>query len=104
MEGTDIRVASADARTLGGARRLLNLPIPQSVAIFIAGLTLIRLALAAQLEPTTVECYYWLFGCHPQWSYFDHPGVVGWTIWLSRLLFGDGSLALRALPILMGSL
>ncbi|HTF56787.1 MAG TPA: glycosyltransferase family 39 protein [Planctomycetota bacterium] len=74
------------------------------IATFVAALLAIRCALAAMIEPTTVECYYWLYGNHPQLGYFDHPGVVGWTIWLSRTLFGDGALGFRVVSILLGGL
>lgn len=31
------------------------------------------------------ESYYWFWGQHPQLSYFDHPGMVGWLTWLGSL-------------------
>lgn len=31
------------------------------------------------------ESYYWFWGQHPQLSYFDHPGMVGWLTWLGSV-------------------
>jgi len=41
------------------------------------------------------ESYYWCYGEHPDLSYFDHPPMVGWLIWLGTALFGDGALGIR---------
>ena len=49
------------------------------------------------------ESYYWLYGKHPALSYLDHPPMVGWWIWLSTAILGDGALGLRA-PALLSSL
>lgn len=49
------------------------------------------------------ESYYWLYGKHPDLSYLDHPPMVGWLIWLSTSIFGDGVMGLRA-PALLSSI
>lgn len=41
------------------------------------------------------EAYYWSYAQHPALSYFDHPPMVAWLIWLGTQLFGDGALGIR---------
>jgi 4-amino-4-deoxy-L-arabinose transferase-like glycosyltransferase len=37
------------------------------------------------------EAYYWVWGHHPQWSYFDHPPMVGWLFWIGQLFENVGN-------------
>jgi len=37
----------------------------------------VRLLLATQLELGIDEVYYWNFVIYPDWSYFDHPLMIG---------------------------
>jgi 4-amino-4-deoxy-L-arabinose transferase-like glycosyltransferase len=73
------------------------------VAAFLLVLTLAKALVACRLEPTSHEAYYWLYGRHPALGYYDHPGMIGWILWLSTALFGDGPFGLRALTLLCGS-
>ncbi|MCB9883391.1 MAG: glycosyltransferase family 39 protein [Planctomycetes bacterium] len=41
------------------------------------------------------EAYYWNYAQHPALSYFDHPPMVAWLIWIGTSVFGDGALGLR---------
>jgi dolichol-phosphate mannosyltransferase len=41
------------------------------------------------------ESYYWSYAQHPDLSYFDHPPMVAWLIWLGSSVFGDGALGIR---------
>lgn len=41
------------------------------------------------------ESYYWCYAQHPALSYFDHPPMVAWLIWLGTQGFGDGRLGIR---------
>ncbi|MBK8099627.1 MAG: glycosyltransferase family 39 protein [Planctomycetes bacterium] len=41
------------------------------------------------------ESYYWLYAQHPDLSYFDHPPMVAWLIWLGTHLFGDSATGIR---------
>ena len=46
-------------------------------AVWIFAATAIRLLLATQLELGIDEVYYWNYVIYPDWSYFDHPLMVG---------------------------
>jgi 4-amino-4-deoxy-L-arabinose transferase-like glycosyltransferase len=53
---------------------------------------LIKIILGTWLPFSADEAYYWVWGHQPQWSYFDHPAMVGWLFWLgSHLDFGGQS-------------
>lgn len=41
------------------------------------------------------ESYYWAYARHPALSYFDHPPMVAWLIWLGTQPFGDGAVGIR---------
>lgn len=41
------------------------------------------------------EAYYWSYAQFPDLSYFDHPPMVAWLIWLGTSVFGDGVVGLR---------
>jgi hypothetical protein len=62
----------------------------------VAALTALRTLLAATLPLVGEEAYHWNFARHLDWSYFDHPPMVAWTIAASRLVFGDTPLGVRA--------
>ncbi|MGN6489327.1 MAG: ArnT family glycosyltransferase [Devosia sp.] len=70
-----------------GSVRLLQL----AVAYFLA----LKLAYGVTVPPDGDAGYYWLWGGHPQLSYFDHSPLVGWTSGISRLLFGWTPLGLQ---------
>ncbi|MEZ5988754.1 MAG: glycosyltransferase family 39 protein [Planctomycetota bacterium] len=41
------------------------------------------------------EAYYFTYSLHPDLSYFDHPPMVAWLIWVGVQVFGDGTLGIR---------
>lgn len=46
----------------------------------------LKLALAAVIPLFADEAYYWVWGQKIDWSYFDHPPMIGWWFALSDLL------------------
>ncbi len=52
--------------------------------------------LCAVLPVFSQEAYYWLYAQHPDFSYFDHPPLVAWSIWLGTHAFGDCTIGVRA--------
>lgn len=61
-----------------------------------------RFVLALLLPLSPQEAYYWNYSRHLAISYFDHPPLSAWSIWLFTLLFGDSVFAIR-LPALLYS-
>lgn len=73
--------AKTQARFLGGTLAL------------IAATLAVRLVAAATLGPGNDEAYHALYAWHLDWSYFDHPPMLGWLGRLGLEVGGDpGSL------------
>lgn len=62
--------------------------------------TMIRVIFAALAELKYEEAYYWMYSQHLSWSYFDHPPLIGWLIYLSTSLMDNGELWVRMPAIL----
>lgn len=78
--------------TLFGA---LALRRSQLVVAWFITLAMVSAWLCASLPVFSQEAYYWMYARHIAWSYFDHPPMVAWLIWVGTQLFGDGSFGLR---------
>ncbi len=63
-------------------------------------LLFVKLVLLVGAHPFMDETYYFVWGQHPQLSYFDHPALVGWTQGLAGALFGWNIFGLRAMVLL----
>jgi 4-amino-4-deoxy-L-arabinose transferase-like glycosyltransferase len=72
-------------------------------ALIVAVLAAFRLALAPQAGLVTDEAHYALYGLRLDWSYFDHPPLVGW-LQATALSFSSSELALRLWPIALSVL
>jgi 4-amino-4-deoxy-L-arabinose transferase-like glycosyltransferase len=69
----------------------------------LAGLTVLRLILAASLPLSPDETYYFLWSQHLQAGYFDHPPMVALFIRAGTFLFGNTSLGIRFMgPVCAG--
>lgn len=65
-------------------------------------LGLLRLGFWLGAFPNPDEAYYWLWGQHPGWSYYDHPPFHAWVQGLCTVLLGRSRLVLR-LPNLIST-
>lgn len=75
------------------------------IVILLAVSALIRCILAGWIELGTDEAYYWTFAKYPDWSHFDHPGMVGWVIQLFTLnLWLDNEFFLRLASVVFMTL
>jgi len=59
-----------------------------------------QLAVAALMPVFPEEAYHWNYARHLDWSYYDHPPMIAWSIALGRLLLGDTRLGIRLVPLL----
>ena len=66
--------------------------INKILIVLLAVSAVVRGLLAAWMELGNDEVYYWTYALYPDWSHFDHPPMVGWTIQLFslNLLFDSG--------------
>ncbi len=65
--------------------------------------TALHLALALAVHLSVDEAHYALYASHLDWSYFDHPPLVGWLQWPAWLL-GGSDMAMRVVPALCWAL
>lgn len=63
-------------------------------------LLFVKLVLLVGAHPFMDETYYFVWGQHPQLSYFDHPALIGWTQGVAGALFGWSIAGLRAMVLL----
>lgn len=61
----------------------------------LLGLAVLQLILASFLPPTEDELYYWAWSKALSPSYYDHPPMVAYLIFLSTKVFGDTLLGVR---------
>ncbi|MFO1054046.1 MAG: glycosyltransferase family 39 protein [Planctomycetota bacterium] len=85
------------------------LPSPSTDPLFRAGVgrlfavvAVASMFLCIAMPVFAQEAYYWTYSRHPDLSYFDHPPMVAWTIWLGTQVFGHGPLGLRIGMVLCG--
>ena len=72
----------------------------QATLWLIFASSLLRLFVAGSAGLCVDEAHYALYGLHLDWSYFDHPPMVGWLQALI-LQFGESDRALRVSAILL---
>ena len=62
---------------------------PRFLTAFVLLLTVAKLLAAGFAHFVEDEAYYRLWGLYPALSYFDHPPMIGWWIWIGQQVFGD---------------
>ncbi|HZW17966.1 MAG TPA: glycosyltransferase family 39 protein [Luteimonas sp.] len=65
-----------------------------------AGISLLKVMMAARLPLFVDEAFYWQESRHLSWAYSDLPGLTAWLIRIGDFVFGEGRLALRT-PFLL---
>ena len=71
--------------------------------LLIGGFALLHLLMASMVPLTAFETHYALYGAHLDWSYIDHPPMVGWIQALVQW-FSHSDLAMRVAPIVLMTL
>ena len=72
----------------------------QATNLLIAASALLRLLTAGGVGLSVDEAHYALYGLHLDWSYFDHPPMIGWLQAIA-LQFSTSDLAMRVMPMLL---
>lgn len=67
---------------------------------FIFALTIFRLIYIYFLPVIPQEAYYWYYSRHIDWSYFDHPPITAYSIWLGTLLFGNTVFGVKFMAVI----
>ncbi|NBV50827.1 hypothetical protein EBR78_06370 [bacterium] len=63
--------------------------------LVLAFALIVHILLAGFLPAAEDELYYWSWSKNPSLSYFDHPPMIAWWIFIATRLFGDSLLAVR---------
>ena len=81
--------------------KIQNNKIDKYIAWLLIISALVRGFLAAFIEFGNDEVYYWTYAMYPDWSHFDHPGMVGWVMQIFSLnLLFTSEFALRLSSII----
>ena len=76
--------------------KIQNNIIDRYIALLLIISALVHGFLAAFIEFGNDEVYYWTYAMYPDWSHFDHPGMVGWIMQIFSLnLLFHSEFALR---------
>jgi len=75
----------------------------QRTLILIAAVAVARLIYALVLPIWPQEAYYWAYSQNPALSYFDHPPMAAWMIWLGTTIFGDNAFGIRFMAAVCGA-
>jgi len=67
-------------------RRLLS---SYPILSLIVSFQLLRLAILPFMGLMPQDAYYYFYGQHLDWSYFDHPGMIGYLLRFATDLFGS---------------
>jgi 4-amino-4-deoxy-L-arabinose transferase-like glycosyltransferase len=84
--------------------RQVEMKLNRQLFLLIALFTLIRLLAAPFFGLGVDEAHYFLYGLHLDWSYVDHPPLVGWIHALFYHLFGTSEFLVRLPAIILSSL
>jgi len=74
-------------------QRRLSAVLPVVVLLFLA----LRLYFDLNADLVGDEAYYWMWGQHLEWSYFDHPPLHAWLLHMVALGFGWSRFSARLL-------
>jgi 4-amino-4-deoxy-L-arabinose transferase-like glycosyltransferase len=87
-------------------RGLADMLLKYAMKLFllIAFFSLIRLGVAPYFGLGVDEAHYVLYGLYPDWSYVDHPPLVGWIHGLVYLLFGTSEFLARLPAVILSAL
>ncbi len=84
-------------------RDAANMPSAAQLTVaLVVALSLLHLLVIGRIDLSVDEAHYALYGLWPDWSYFDHPPMVGW---LQALVvpFSQHEFFLRLWPLLLGA-
>jgi 4-amino-4-deoxy-L-arabinose transferase-like glycosyltransferase len=84
--------------------RIRSLSPDVLIYLILIAVFLFRIVYAHFLGIAPDEAYYWDWSREPAFGYFDHPPMIAWLILLSRAVFGETNLGVRAAIIVCGFL
>ena len=76
----------------------------RSFLLFISFVAVLRLLISPYVGFGVDEAHYVLYALNLDWSYFDHPPLVGWVQYIFTSLFGLNEFGARISAVLIGFL
>lgn len=73
----------------------------RNAGLAVAGLLLLRAAMAGFLPLSADEAYYWLWSRQLAAGYYDHPPAIAFLIRIGTMLFGDTEFGVRFCGVLL---
>lgn len=95
MMQVETPVGTQDAGIGRRAAVLAWLCTPRAFWVLFFIVATLRFQAIARFQLVPDEAYYWVWTRHLSLSYFDHPPMVAWLIWLSTRIFGESEFAIR---------
>lgn len=81
---------------------MLTIKQHQKLVYVLLFFTVLKVVFSYEVELGTDEAHYAFYGYFLDLSYFDHPPLVGWIMWLSELLLGGMNLfSIRIPPVII---
>jgi dolichol-phosphate mannosyltransferase len=75
---------------------------PLAAFAIVSFAVLLRLVYIGTAQLIPDEAYYWNYANHMDLSFFDHPPMVAWLIWLGTSIFGNNEFGVRISAIACG--
>ncbi|MCF6269655.1 MAG: glycosyltransferase family 39 protein [Melioribacteraceae bacterium] len=66
---------------------------------FVGILFIVKLVYLFFIPITPQEAYYWFYSQNLDWSYFDHPPMAAYSIWLGTNIFGDNIFGVKFMAV-----
>ncbi len=66
---------------------------------FVGILFFIKLVYLFFIPITPQEAYYWYYSQNLDWSYFDHPPMAAYSIWIGTSIFGDNIFGVKFMAV-----
>ena len=93
-------MVSSEAVAAGGARPW-EMYHGTAALLLIAGLTILRFAIAPIVPLAFDEAYYWRWSTNLSVGYFDHPPLVAWLIAAGTWIAGETEFGIRLVPLVL---
>ncbi len=71
----------------------------RGIIFFLAGVAILRWIYIYFIPILPQEAYYWYYSLKPDFSYYDHPPMVAYSIWLGTRFFGDTIFGIKFMAV-----
>jgi len=71
--------------------------------LFVMAISIYRATMLYLLDPNMYvdEAYYWVWSQNFDWGYYSKPPMIAWFISIVTSIFGDASLVIKSIPIVI---